>query len=291
MFDRRAGRVDQHRLDIEQGADRTQPRRLRLVEARGARADEGGRVRGRTARRDGQRDLPRIRPHRHGRGQHAQVRSRLGQVAGGDAGVVGREDPDGPLHRPDEVVPLVLFLVSDGPARSRCRPSTSTAASRRSDREGADDDHAASKPRGTLTLTETIYEKRDRIAYITLNREHAANAFNVQMCDEMAAIWTDFRDDDETWVAIVTVGRREVLLRRGRRQGVTDPADGSHLAAGRADHGAGPQADHLCRQRHLLRRRSALPVRHRHHHRVDERGVLRLARQRRAWSPAGSRSA
>ena len=57
---------------------------------------------------------------------------------------------------------------------------------------------------GDVSLVETIYEKRDRIAFITLNREHAANAFNVQMCDEMAAIWTDFNDDDEVWVAIVT---------------------------------------------------------------------------------------
>ena len=28
---------------------------------------------------------------------------------------------------------------------------------------------------GDLDLTETIYEKRDRIAYVTLNREHAGN--------------------------------------------------------------------------------------------------------------------
>ncbi len=55
-----------------------------------------------------------------------------------------------------------------------------------------------------MSLIETIYEKRDRIAYITLNREKAANAFNVQMCDEMKAIWTDFNNDDDAWVAIVT---------------------------------------------------------------------------------------
>lgn len=54
------------------------------------------------------------------------------------------------------------------------------------------------------TLTETRYEKRDRIAYVTLDRESAANSFNVQMCLEMEAILTDFRDDDESWVAIIT---------------------------------------------------------------------------------------
>lgn len=57
---------------------------------------------------------------------------------------------------------------------------------------------------GNVSLIETIYEKRDKVAYITLNRESAANAFNVQMCDEMRAIWTDFNNDDDSWVAIVT---------------------------------------------------------------------------------------
>jgi E-phenylitaconyl-CoA hydratase len=57
---------------------------------------------------------------------------------------------------------------------------------------------------GSIELVETIYEKQDRIATITLNREQAGNSFNVQMCNEMEAIWSDFRDDEDTWVAIVT---------------------------------------------------------------------------------------
>jgi E-phenylitaconyl-CoA hydratase len=57
---------------------------------------------------------------------------------------------------------------------------------------------------GDRPLIETIYEKRNRIAFVTLDREHAGNSFNVQMCNEMAAIWTDFRDDEDTWIAIVT---------------------------------------------------------------------------------------
>jgi E-phenylitaconyl-CoA hydratase len=55
-----------------------------------------------------------------------------------------------------------------------------------------------------VELTETRYEKKDRIAYVTLDREAAGNSFNVQMCDEMAAIWKDFDRDDDCWVAIVT---------------------------------------------------------------------------------------
>ncbi len=55
-----------------------------------------------------------------------------------------------------------------------------------------------------IDLTETRYEKSDRVGRITLNREHAGNSFNTKMCDEMIAIWEDFRDDPETWVAIVS---------------------------------------------------------------------------------------
>ena len=57
---------------------------------------------------------------------------------------------------------------------------------------------------GELDLVETVYEKRDRIAFVTLNRQHAGNSFNVQMCDEMEAIWTDFRDEDDVWVAVLS---------------------------------------------------------------------------------------
>lgn len=55
-----------------------------------------------------------------------------------------------------------------------------------------------------MELAETIYEKQGRIAYITLNREHAANSFNLRMCEEMLHIWRDFKDDDDLWVAVVT---------------------------------------------------------------------------------------
>lgn len=57
---------------------------------------------------------------------------------------------------------------------------------------------------GEIRLVETRYEKKGRVAYVTLDREHAGNSFNVQMCDEMEAIWTDFRDDADLWVAILT---------------------------------------------------------------------------------------
>ena len=49
-----------------------------------------------------------------------------------------------------------------------------------------------------------LYEKRDRIAHITLNRPESLNAFNRDMHEELREAWLDFRSDDDLWVAIVT---------------------------------------------------------------------------------------
>jgi enoyl-CoA hydratase/carnithine racemase len=47
-----------------------------------------------------------------------------------------------------------------------------------------------------------LYEKRNRIAYITINRPESMNALNGAAHRELRAIWEDFRDDDDVWVAI-----------------------------------------------------------------------------------------
>jgi len=49
-----------------------------------------------------------------------------------------------------------------------------------------------------------IYEKRGRIAYITLNRPEVMNALHLEAHLELKEIWEDFRDDPEVWVAILT---------------------------------------------------------------------------------------
>src|SRR4030042_4511355 len=49
-----------------------------------------------------------------------------------------------------------------------------------------------------------IYEKKDKIAYITLNRPDKMNALNSELINELAKTWVDFRDDDDVWVAILT---------------------------------------------------------------------------------------
>jgi enoyl-CoA hydratase/carnithine racemase len=48
------------------------------------------------------------------------------------------------------------------------------------------------------------YEKRGRVAYITINRPQVMNALHLEAHLELAEIWEDFRDDPEVWVAILT---------------------------------------------------------------------------------------
>ena len=50
----------------------------------------------------------------------------------------------------------------------------------------------------------TIYEKKGRIAYITLNRPEVLNAMNNQVKKELSEIWIDLRDDSEVWMAIIS---------------------------------------------------------------------------------------
>ena len=49
-----------------------------------------------------------------------------------------------------------------------------------------------------------LYEKRDRIAYVTLNRPEAMNAIDPEMHEALWQTWEDFRDDDALDVAILT---------------------------------------------------------------------------------------
>src|SRR4051794_16092846 len=54
-------------------------------------------------------------------------------------------------------------------------------------------------------MIETIrYEKRDRIAFVTLNRPDAKNAIDPQMHERLCDIWRDFREDADVDVAILS---------------------------------------------------------------------------------------
>ena len=53
-------------------------------------------------------------------------------------------------------------------------------------------------------MPKVIYEKRDRIAYVTINRPEARNAIDPETHELMIETWQDFRDDDSVDVAILT---------------------------------------------------------------------------------------
>jgi enoyl-CoA hydratase/carnithine racemase len=48
------------------------------------------------------------------------------------------------------------------------------------------------------------YEKEGRIAIFTINRPEVRNALNMETMRELQKVMTDFRDDPELWVGIVT---------------------------------------------------------------------------------------
>ena len=54
------------------------------------------------------------------------------------------------------------------------------------------------------TFEKVLYEKRGRIAIVTMNRPERMNAIDPQTSAEMHEAFTDFRDDDALWVAILT---------------------------------------------------------------------------------------
>jgi enoyl-CoA hydratase/carnithine racemase len=49
-----------------------------------------------------------------------------------------------------------------------------------------------------------LYDKRDRVAYVTLNRPEAKNAIDPETHELLWQTWEDFRDDDDVEVAILT---------------------------------------------------------------------------------------
>ena len=53
-------------------------------------------------------------------------------------------------------------------------------------------------------MSKLLYTKRDRIAYLTINRPEARNAIDPDVHRLMVEAWADFRDDDSVDVAILT---------------------------------------------------------------------------------------
>ena len=71
-------------------------------------------------------------------------------------------------------------------------------------------------------MSVVIYEKKGRIAYITLNRPERMNAINGELIREMDSTWKDFKNDDNLWVAILT-GAGKAFCSGVDAQALSDP--------------------------------------------------------------------
>lgn len=67
---------------------------------------------------------------------------------------------------------------------------------------------AAPEPKGSSSAehcpTRVLYEKRGRVAYITLNRPRVLNAMDLRMHEELRQIWDDFEQDNAIWLGVLT---------------------------------------------------------------------------------------
>jgi enoyl-CoA hydratase len=55
-----------------------------------------------------------------------------------------------------------------------------------------------------INMDKVLYEKRNRIGYVTLNRPDALNALDDDLNEELWSVWDDFSKDDSLDVAILT---------------------------------------------------------------------------------------
>jgi len=49
-----------------------------------------------------------------------------------------------------------------------------------------------------------IYEKKGRIAYVTINRPEVMNSISPPVSEELWEVWSEFKNDPDAWVAILT---------------------------------------------------------------------------------------
>jgi enoyl-CoA hydratase/carnithine racemase len=56
----------------------------------------------------------------------------------------------------------------------------------------------------SVTYQFVRYEKRERIAMVTIDRPEVMNALHPPADEELSRIWDDFEEDDQLWIAILT---------------------------------------------------------------------------------------
>lgn len=81
-----------------------------------------------------------------------------------------------------------------------------------------------------MTYQFANYEKRGRLAVVTLNRPELMNALHLEAHLELKEIWEDFRDDPDLWVAILTgAGDRAFSAGNDLKATAARTADGSDV--------------------------------------------------------------
>ena len=62
-----------------------------------------------------------------------------------------------------------------------------------------------------------LYERRDQVAYITLDRPDSLNAYNRELIARLGDAFADYRDDSSLLVAIITGEGRVFPLEQALR--------------------------------------------------------------------------
>ena len=134
------------------------------------------------------------------------------------------------------------------------------------------------------------YEKRDRIAYVTIHRPEVMNALHPPAGEELARVWDDFAADPDVWVAILTgAGERAFsagndLKWTARNAETRWPKSGF----GGSDRAHRPrEAADRRGERRRARRRARDRARLRHHHRRRARHARAARAARRLLAAAG----
>ncbi len=78
-------------------------------------------------------------------------------------------------------------------------------------------------------LKHVIYEKKDGVGYVTLNRPEVQNALNARMLQELVSVWEEVRDDGEVQVVILTGAGESFMQGRGDVQRVKDSLEADPL--------------------------------------------------------------
>ena len=76
-----------------------------------------------------------------------------------------------------------------------------------------------------MKMAAVIYEVKNHIAYVTLNRPEALNAINKQLSAELEETWHRFDADPDAWVAILTANGRAFCAGADLKDRVSPPKE------------------------------------------------------------------